>query len=118
MIDLKHIWKSKWKILQGLYNTLVVKPEIEKIAYERMAICLQCPLYDAVGTGCVIPGTQPCCNSLKGGCGCKLHLLQRSLSSECSHPDGPKWKAVLTDEEQDELYNKVNFKPEGEDDTI
>lgn len=114
MKKLKTIWKNKWKILQGIYYSIIVKPEIESIAFERMEICLQCPLIDFTGKGCMVPGTQPCCNITKGGCGCKLHLKTRSLSSECPHPDGPKWKAKISQEEEDKLYDKIKYNPDHE----
>jgi hypothetical protein len=48
-----------------------------------------------------MPGTQPCC----GICGCSLAFLQRSLSSSC---EAGKWKAVLTEEEDDLLNDHLN----------
>lgn len=57
-----------------------------------------------------MPGTQPCCSI----CGCKLAYKTRSLSSSCPHPDGPKWKATMTEQEQDELYLNINYNPDKE----
>lgn len=54
----------------------------------------------------MVPGTQPCCNQDKGGCGCSLKLKTRSLSSEC--PTG-KWKAEITEEEEDQLNQKLGI---------
>lgn len=73
-----------------------------------MAICQACPLIDLKGDKCMVPGTAPCCSE----CGCKLSFKTRSLSSECPHPEGMKWEAVLTTEEEDKLYNDINYDPE------
>lgn len=54
----------------------------------------------------MVPGTQPCCNQDKGGCGCSLKLKARALSSEC--PKG-KWKAEITEEEEDQLNQKLGI---------
>ena len=109
-MDLKTIWKNKMKILEGVKNTLFKKDNVEFIAAERMKICEACPLIDREGSKCMVPGTAPCC----GACGCKLAFKTRSLSSECAHPDKPKWEAILTDEEQDKLYEEINYNPDAE----
>ena len=67
---------------------------------ERLAICNKCPKQDNDGKHCYAPGTQPCCQL----CGCSLQLLLRSLSSEC---EDEKWKAVLTEEQEDELNSQL-----------
>lgn len=54
----------------------------------------------------MVGGTAPCCNEKKGGCGCSLSLKTRALSSEC--PLG-KWKAELTEEEEDKLNEKLGL---------
>jgi len=54
----------------------------------------------------MVPGTQPCCNEKLGGCGCSLSLKIRALSSEC--PKG-YWKAELTQEEEDQLKEKLGL---------
>jgi hypothetical protein len=41
-----------------------------------------------------------------GGCGCSLSLKTRALSSEC--PLG-YWKAVLSEEEEDKLNEKLGL---------
>ena len=95
------------QILEGISNTVFKTPEIELVAEARMDICKKCPLLDVEGSKCMIPGTAPCC----GDCGCKLAFKTRSLSSECTHPDGPKWNAVLSPEEEDKLYKELNYNP-------
>ena len=102
------IWSERKKILEGIKNSLFKKEHVEAIAEKRMSICNTCPLIDTKGDLCLVPGTAPCC----GACGCKLSLKIRSLSSECAHPDGPQWLAVLTENEEDHLYTNINYKPE------
>lgn len=71
-----------------------------------MQLCELCTLYDVQGGGCLVPGTTPCCDQRMGGCGCSLSLKTRALSSEC--PLG-KWKAILTEEEEDALNQKLGL---------
>lgn len=99
-MNLIRIWKSKEQILEGITNSVFKKEHVEEIAAERMKICKECGLYDETGSGCMVPGTGPCCNIIKGGCGCTLNLKTRSLSSNCPHPDGPKWLSELSIEEE------------------
>lgn len=110
MKKIKEIWKFKNKIFEGLINYFIRRPSVEMTASIRYSICLTCPLIDHTGESCIVPGTAPCCSF----CGCKLALKTRSLSSECPHPDGPKWKAEMTDEEQDAYYSKINYNPDKE----
>lgn len=92
---LKQIWKDKNKILEGITNTLRRDEFVEDVARHRMEVCDACT---SKGTECVMPGTAPCCNE----CGCSLTFKTRSLSSEC--PSG-KWKALMSEEEEDKLDN-------------
>lgn len=103
------IWKNKGLILEGITNSIFKKEDIEELAYWRMEICKGCPLYDNKGDGCMIPGTSPCCNENLGGCGCSLGFKTRSLSSSCPHPDGPKWEAEMSQEEEDKLNEKLGL---------
>ena len=100
MDSLIELWKKKGKILEGIKNSIFINDHVEEIADKRNAICQVCPDIDTTGHKCYVPGTQPCC----GVCGCSLKLLQRSLSSEC---ENGKWKAVLSEEEADELNNHL-----------
>lgn len=86
-------------ILEGIKNSLFKKEHVELIAAERQAICNKCPLIDLKGDKCLMPGTQPCC----GECGCSLDFKTRSLSSECPHPEGPKWEAYMDEDDEDKL---------------
>jgi len=100
------IWKSKGQIVEGITNSIFKREDVEEIAEQRLSICKNCPskCYDKEGKGCMIPGTQPCCDETQGGCGCSLSLKTRALSSEC--PFG-HWKAELTEEEEDQLNKKL-----------
>ena len=100
------IWKSKGQIVEGITNSIFKKEDVEEIAQARMQVCMNCALYDVQGEGCMVPGTQPCCDEKKGGCGCSLGFKTRSLSSDC--PLG-KWKAELSQEEEDQLNQKLGI---------
>jgi len=108
MALIKQIWDQRKHILEGIANTVNKKEYIEKIAAERMSICSSCPLIDNEGNSCAMPGSAPCCSA----CGCKLAFKVRSLSSHCAHPDEKKWDVVLSDEEQDKLYEDINYNPD------
>lgn len=73
-----------------------------------MSICNSCDDIDLKGEHCLMSGTQPCCSI----CGCKLSFKTRSLASECPHPSGSKWKATMTQEEEDKLYKEINYNPD------
>lgn len=105
-MSLLQIWKAKGQILEGIANSVFKKEDVEHIAEQRMNICQGCTLYDFKGIGCMLPGTQPCCNKKIGGCGCSLKLKTRALSSAC--PKG-KWKEELTEEEEDMLKQKLGL---------
>ena len=100
------IWKSKGQILEGITNSIFKKEDVEEIAEQRKAICTSCQLYTEDDGGCMVPGTTPCCDQRQGGCGCSLKFKTRSLSSEC--PLG-KWKAEMTQEEEDQLNQKLGI---------
>jgi hypothetical protein len=93
MFSLKEIWKNRKKILEGIKNSVLRDEFVEKVFNERLKICNSC---DQKGDKCAVPGTQPCC----GECGCSLGFKLRSLSSDCPLD---KWKAVMTQEEEDKL---------------
>lgn len=93
------IWKAKNQILEGIKNNIFKVDHIEEIAQERLAFCKGCVHFDGP---CMIGGTGPCC----GDCGCSLKLKVRSLSSTCPL-EVPKWKAVLTFEEEYMLQKKL-----------
>lgn len=100
------IWKHKGQILEGITNSIFKKEDVEAVAEYRMFVCKNCKLYDENGDGCLVPGTHPCCNEKLGGCGCSLSLKTRALSSDCPLK---KWKAELTEEEEDLLNKKLGL---------
>ena len=101
------IWKEKDKILEGIFNKIFKKADVEHIAAERMEICSTCPELDTEGSKCMVPGTGPCC----GLCGCSLSLKTRALSASC---DDKRWEAVLSENEQELLDRQLSL----EDDTL
>lgn len=100
------IWKNKGQILEGITNSIFKKDDVEEIAQHRMQICKRCALYDVHGDGCMVPGTSPCCNQNFGGCGCSLEFKTRALSSDCPLN---RWKAILSEEEEDKLKEKLGL---------
>ncbi len=102
-LSLIKIWKNKDKIYEGIKNSIFKQEHIEEIAAERIALCQTCPHIDLDGIKCEVPGTKPCC----GLCGCSLALKTRSLSSDCADDNNIRWKAVLTEEEDDQLNNHL-----------
>lgn len=104
--NLIRIWKTKNQILEGVANSIFKKEDVEQIAEQRIKICIACSLYDEKGTGCMVPGTAPCCNQDLGGCGCSLSLKTRSLSSACPQD---KWQAEITQDEEDKLNEKLGL---------
>lgn len=104
-MSIKQIWKNRKQILEGIKNDIFKKEHVEAIAAKRLKICEGCELIDLKGDKCLVPGTKPCC----GACGCSLDFKTRSLSSECAHPDKPKWKALLKEDEEDQLNSKLGL---------
>lgn len=98
------IWKAKGQIIEGITNSIFKKDDVEEVAFQRMVICRQCSLYG--DSGCMVKGTQPCCNQDLGGCGCSLEFKTRSLSSSCPLN---KWDALLTQEEEDLMKQKLGL---------
>lgn len=94
-MNLKQIWKERHKIMEGIKNTIIRDEFIEDVAKLRKEVCDDC---DSKGTECAVVGTAPCCNE----CGCSLTFKTRALASDC--PLG-KWKAVCTEDEEDDLDN-------------
>ena len=98
------IWKNRKLIVEGIANSIFKKDSVEQIAEARMEICKACPNIDLTGGSCELPGTQPCCSL----CGCTLRLKTRSLAAAC---DENRWKAILTPDEQEEIYSETGFNP-------
>ena len=94
---IKAIITNRKKIAEGLWNYANPKESIERVASYRNNICLSCPSIDLRGSSCIAPGSQPCCSL----CGCSLKFKLRSMSSDC--PAG-LWNAVLSEDEENKLY--------------
>lgn len=112
--SLLKIYKNKDQILEGIKNRIFKKEHVEEIYEERILICKGCESYDESGSGCAVPGTSPCCNQNKGGCGCSLALKCRALASECPKK---KWGPVLSEFENAMLQIQLHEddKSEGND---
>jgi hypothetical protein len=102
MKNLIEVWKNKGKILEGIVNSVFKRGDVEEVAQARHSVCNTCEHKDSVGKSCLAPGSQPCCFL----CGCSLAFKTRSMSSEC--PDG-RWKALMTDEEEEILNEKLGL---------
>lgn len=100
------IWKEKNQILEGIANSIFKKEDVEEIARYRILVCKFCDLYTEEDEGCMVAGTSPCCDQLRGGCGCSLKFKTRSLSSAC--PLG-KWEAEVSQEEEDIINQKLGI---------
>lgn len=97
---IKMVWKNKWKILEGIWNTWFPNAYVERVAAERNKICFACVWYDKRGeaAACFVKGS-PCC----GACGCDLVFKQRALSAGCIKG---YWNPVLSQEEEDSFREK------------
>ena len=94
------VFKNADLILEGIKNNIFKKEHVEAVATDRFQICINCSLFDAKGTNCLAPGTQPCCSD----CGCSLAFKVRSLSSEC--PKG-YWFALTTEEQEEKINQQI-----------
>jgi len=93
-------FKNADKIAEGIKNKIFKKEHIEAVATDRFQICIKCSLFDAKGSDCIAPGTQPCCSD----CGCSLAFKVRSLSSGC--PKG-FWDAFTTEEQENKINQQI-----------
>ena len=93
-------FKNSKSILEGIKNSLFKREHVEAEAQLRFEICRKCASLDSDGIQCLMPGTEPCCSE----CGCSLDLKTRSLSSECPLK---KWPALMTEEEENALIEKI-----------
>lgn len=79
----QQIWKDKWKIINGFWNTIFGSKKIKTIAEQRMKICEsnKCGFFDKGGVSekAFIKGEDAC-----SICGCNIQLLVNSMESKCS----------------------------------
>lgn len=94
--------KIHWdKIIEGWRNNLIppihLKDLINQVSNERIEICKECEFNSLnqkgihLGNHCTI-------------CGCPLSALTKCLSCDCSF-EHPKWKAVISGNEEIEISN-------------
>lgn len=109
---MKTVWKNKWKILEGIWNTWFPSRYIKNVAEKRSMICQAniCGLYDKFGTAeaTYVKGKPAC-----GGCGCNEKYKVHSLSSHCYLKDlglTPLWEAEMTEKEEEIFRNKTGIK--------
>lgn len=88
-----------------------MKEEIERVSKERLNKCINCPFNSTEGK----IGNYSKCKA----CGCFLKPKSKCLSCSCgietynaNHPDAEplplEWTAIITDEQEDEILNKLN----------
>tara|TARA_R110000764_G_scaffold54201_3_gene118112 strand:+ start:5803 stop:6141 length:339 start_codon:yes stop_codon:yes gene_type:complete len=94
-------FKNADKIAEGIKNNIFKKEHVEAIFTDRFQTCVNCKLYDAEGTNCAAPGTQPCCSD----CGCSLAFKLRSLSSSC--PKGHWPSVVFSDTTENQINQQI-----------
>jgi hypothetical protein len=89
-------------LLQGAFNSIFVKEEIEKIAGQRLAICRGCPFnsINAQKTGYETSRFDEHCTD----CGCNLHMKTRCLSCKCPKD---KWGIEMSEDEELKLNEKL-----------
>ena len=87
------------KIYEGWRNHLIppdkLKELIKRISDERLAICKNCP-HNSKYHKTLRPDKH--CTI----CGCTLVAKAKCLSCDCPLGE-PKWKAVMTEEQEDEI---------------
>lgn len=107
MAKLFDIFLKRKQIFEGIMNSLFTHNDVEEIAAKRLEVCNSCPHIDREGDKCFVPATKPCC----GVCGCKLGFKVRSLSESCPDPDGERWEAILSPDEEAEVNTKIGYDP-------
>lgn len=111
---LKKIWKNKFKIIEGVWNSWFPSAYVKNVAGRRLKICKTnlCGFYEPVGASesCVVKG-KGCC----GGCGCNITYKTSSLSSYCYLKDmniDPLWDVEMTESEEKAFYLRTGLKHE------
>lgn len=108
-MDIKSIIKNRHLILEGVKNSIITREDVEVIAKERKAICDACPLKDVNRIGAEIcsphvADAHAITGVLTKGCGCSLHMKQRSLASSCPLE---KWGAHTDDWEINDVLKNL-----------
>lgn len=90
-------------ILEGTWNSIFLKEEIEKVAKARDEICRGCSMNsDHAKRFNKYKSLRPDFHCTV--CGCDLHLKTRALSQNCPLN---KWVAEMSEEEAHELSKKL-----------
>lgn len=84
------LFKTIVMIAEGKANYENKKPEIERLANERLNVCNGCDLLDIDKEA--DHAHQKICNKSKGGCGCFLEYKTRVPSENCPKK---KWVAKI-----------------------
>lgn len=85
---------------------------MDRIAEERLQVCIQCEYYDPDGTSeeVVVKGFAGC-----RACGCSMRLKTFCLSCSCGATElglPAKWDAYMTQSEEDMFREKSGIKNE------
>ena len=105
--------KINWsQIVEGWRNSIIppkhLKELIEETSKERLQICETCPWHSSNREGYTSMRPDEHCTD----CGCTLSAKTKCLSCDCPL-EVPKWKAVITEEEEEELgYEDSEDTPE------
>jgi hypothetical protein len=108
---MKEVWKNKWKIIEGIWNSWFPSAYVTRIASKRALICAsnKCGYNDEAGVSpkVVVKGSPACAL-----CGCKRSYMVHSLSKECSLSLiglTPLWKAEMSEKEEQEFQKKTGI---------
>lgn len=111
-MDIKKIWKNKFKIIEGFWNKTFPNKYVKRIADKRRNLCTSniCGFYDELGEkpNVYLKG-KPACS----GCGCEREAKIHSLSSWCYLKDlglTPLWDAEMSQKEEDNFRSKIDIK--------
>ena len=94
------------QILEGWRNNTIppshLKDLIKTTSEQRINICLDCGYHSKYHK--TLRPDAHCTN-----CGCTLAAKTKCLSCECPID---KWKAILTDDQEEQLKNMINERPD------
>lgn len=90
-------------ILEGAWNSIFIKEEIEKVANERQEICKGCSMNsDHAKRFNKYKTFRPDYHCVS--CGCNIIMKTRSMAEHCPLD---KWPAQMSKEEEEELTKKL-----------
>lgn len=104
-IDFKGIFEA---IKNKHFSSKEVKQMVKAHSEDRLAICRQCPHNSRV-TPKLADAVRP--DEYCMACGCNLDYKTSCLSCQCPLPV-PKWEAVVSLEEEEEIKIKANGQQE------